>query len=215
MTEINDKIYTDFLNALLEGNRKRYSEIVSKQLKNGIAYIELYEILFKPALYKVGELWQFNKISVATEHLSSAIIESLVNELRPKVISDNEQTNKIIVACIEKEHHQIGIKMVSDVFESKGWDSCFLGANTPTSELVTFAKIIKPDLFAISIAMYMDFPILEMMIQKIRVEFPDTPILIGGQAFLREGADILNKYSDVNYLKDLYSIESYIKKLDL
>jgi MerR family transcriptional regulator, light-induced transcriptional regulator len=206
-----DKIDSDFLNALLEGNRNASSKIIFDLLKSGRDIKDVYENVIKPSLYQVGELWEYNKISVATEHLASAIVEAILNELYHEVISKEKKAGKVIVSCVEKEYHQIGIKMVSDIFEANGWNSYFLGANTPAKELISFAKIIKPDIIAISMSIYFHLPTLVMMIQKIRAELPDIPILVGGQAFSRGGQDTLKKYSNVIYLRDLYSIDAFIK----
>lgn len=211
MIQLTDKIHSDFLNALLEGNRNLCSRLIFEQVKNGILIKDLYESVIKRSLYKVGELWEYNKISVATEHLASAVIEAILNELYSEIISKEKKGKKIIVSCLEDEYHQIGIKMVGDIFESNGWNSYFLGANTPTLELISFAKIIEPDMIAISLSIYFHLPALEIMIQKIRQEFPYIPILVGGQAFSRGGIESLTKYSNVMYLQDLNSIDSFIK----
>lgn len=204
---------TDFLNSLLTGNRNICSKIVNEQIDNKISIKDLYENLIKTSLYKVGELWEFNKISVATEHLASAIVEATLNELYSEIISKEKSKKNIIVSCVEKEFHQIGIKMVSDIFELNSWNSYFLGANTPINELISFTKIIKPDILAISLSIYFHFPILETMIQNIRIEFPDLLILVGGQAFRRGGQDVISKYENVKYLPDLNSIDLFIKNL--
>lgn len=211
MIQLTEKVHSDFLNALIEGNRNLCSKIILEQVRNGIAIKDLYESVIKQSLYKVGELWEYNKISVATEHLASAIVEAILNELYPEVISKEKKERKVIVSCVENEYHQIGIKMVSDIFESNGWNSYFLGANTPTLELISFAKIVKPDIIAISFSIYFHLPTLEMMIQKIRDEFSDIPILVGGQAFRIGGEESMKKYSNVTYLQDLNSIDSYLK----
>lgn len=49
--------------------------------KNQIPVQYLYENIIKKSLYEVGELWESNKITVATEHLASAIVEAILNEL--------------------------------------------------------------------------------------------------------------------------------------
>lgn len=211
MTKNIDFDNSDFLNSLLIGNRNNCSKIIHEQLDNQTSIKELYENEIKTALYKIGELWEFNKISVATEHLVSAIVEAILNELYHKVISKDKNNKKVIVACVENEFHQIGIKMVSDIFELNGWNTYFLGANSPTNELISFAKIIKPDIIAISLSIYFNLPVFETMIQKLRAEFPDLLILVGGQAFRKGGQDVINKYSKVTYLPDLNSIYLFIK----
>lgn len=201
----------EFLDLLLKGNHSSCSELVRKYLNDKITINELYEDVFKKALYDIGELWEYNKISVATEHLSSAIVEGLLNELYVNVVCDNKINKTVVVACVENEFHQIGIKMISDLFEMNGWNSYFLGANTPTKELIDFMKTVKPDLLALSLSIYFHFPVLENMIDAIRKDFPDMQILVGGQAFRHGGRSILEKYRNIIYKHDLPSTELFIK----
>jgi len=206
-----DKNNSDLLDALLRGDRKTCSQIIKKKLDSGIDIKKLYDNFIKPNLYEIGVLWEYNKISVATEHLASAIVEGILNEIYPTIISTEKNNYSVIVSCVENEFHQIGIKMVSDIFELNGWNSYYLGSNTPTNELIDFAKTIKPDILGISLSIYFHLPALETMIQKIRAEFPNLTILIGGQAFRRGGQDAILKYSNVIYLPDLEKIDMFIK----
>lgn len=176
-------------------------------LESGLSIKDIYEDNLKPALVKVGELWEQNKISVAAEHLASAVAESLLNEIYVK-ISPSDKTNKtVVVSCLENEHHQIGARMVSDIFEIHGWEVLFLGANTPKQDLVNYLKIMKPNLVAISLSIYFHFPTLEKTINLIKKEFPKIQIITGGQVFTRGGKEILKNYENVSYLSDLNDIE--------
>ena len=209
-TVASNQYELDFLNALLEGNRSLTLEITENYLLNGNNIMDLYENVLKSSLYKVGILWEKNKISVATEHLASALVETLLNEIHPRLDFKGKKGYKVLLSCVENEYHQIGIKMVSDIFESNGWKTYFLGANTPTNELVSFASEIKPDILAISMSIYFHFPNFEKMINTIKNEIPDQKILVGGQAFSRGGVDYLSKYENVVYLPDLKGIETYL-----
>ncbi len=91
----------------------------------------LYMDLFQRSLYAVGELWELNKISVAREHLATAITESLLNLVYPRLFENTPTGKKVVVSCAANELHQIGGKIVADFFELNGWESHFLGANTP------------------------------------------------------------------------------------
>ncbi|MGM0504174.1 MAG: B12-binding domain-containing protein, partial [Bacteroidota bacterium] len=75
-TLINDFKYKDFLLALINGDRRQSYQLVDQYLKEDISVKKLYEEYIKETLYRVGELWEHNKISVATEHLATAITES-------------------------------------------------------------------------------------------------------------------------------------------
>ena len=42
----------------------------------------------------------------------------------------------MVATCIGGELHEIGIRMVADFFEMEGWDTYYLGANTPADAVV-------------------------------------------------------------------------------
>jgi len=213
MVEIGNNTQENFLKELLRGNKNECSLIVKSLLKKGVSIKIIYEDLFKIALYEIGILWEFNKISVATEHLGSAIIESLLNENYIEIISNIKVNKNVILSCVEKEHHQIGIKMIEDIFEMNGWSTYFLGANTPSSDVLSFSKTIPLDLIAISLSIYFHFPELLNLIEKFREEFPETPILVGGQAFMHGGQKKLLEYFNVFYIPNLNSTETFIKQI--
>ena len=205
------KIKNRILESLLSGDHRSCSKFVNDLIDSGIPVKEIYEDYLKLALYEVGELWEQNKISVATEHLASAIVESLLNEIGMKTMPSAPLNRKVIVTCLENESHQIGARMVSDIFEMLGWNVKFLGANTPMRDLVNFIELVKPETVAISVSIYFHLPTLEKTLNLIRREFPDLPVIIGGQAFVRGGVETLRKYNKVVYLSGLDGIEQFIR----
>ncbi|RXP57095.1 cobalamin-binding protein [Lutibacter sp. HS1-25] len=214
MLQITNKIQVDFFNQLLIGNKKQCSEIVNTLLCNNVPIKLIYEDLFKVSLYKIGELWEYNKISVATEHLSAAIIESILNENYLQIISEEKINKNVLLCCVQNEFHQIGVKMISDIFEINGWTSFFLGSNVPAKDVILFSKTISVDVIAISISIYAHLPELIALIEKFRLNFPKTTILVGGQAFIHGGKEKLLKYHNVIFLPDILSTELFIKKMN-
>lgn len=204
---IDNSIHKEFLNFLIAGNRSKSSEVVFNLLINGVAVEDIYENVIKKALYDIGGMWECGKISVATEHLASAVVETILNELYLKVISNNRINKTVVAACVEKEFHQIGIKMVADVFEMNGWNAFFLGANVPTNDLISFIGDVNPDLIALSLTFCSNLLKIETIIQSLRGVFPELLILVGGQAFRYGGCENLIKYKNVVYLSDLYKVK--------
>lgn len=209
-----DAITNDFLHNLLKGNRSNCSLIAHQYIEQDHSIQELYEEVLKQALYEVGRLWENNKITVATEHLATAITEGILNELFEQIISRKKINKKVVVACVEGEQHQVGIKMVADVFEMKGWESFFLGTGIPTSELVKFIHDIKPDILAVSLSVYFNFANLLKMLKLLRNEFPHLQIIIGGQAFCHVSDEALQRLGNVVLLSDLYLLEKYIETIN-
>ncbi len=73
------------------------------------------------ALYDVGELWEQGKISVAGEHLATAISEGLLHLSYPRLFAAPRSGRLAVVAASVGERHQFGARMVADMFELHGW----------------------------------------------------------------------------------------------
>jgi methanogenic corrinoid protein MtbC1 len=204
--------HKEFLESLISGDRPSCSSYAGKYFEQGHSVREFYEDVVKACLYDLGRLWEYNQISVAAEHLAAAIVEAILNELYQKFASKEKTDKRIILSCVEEELHQIGLKMISDVFEMNGWYSYFLGSNTPIKDLIGYTRVIRPDLLGISMTIYFHLPTLENMLQRIRQEFPHLPVLVGGYAFQQGGKEVLERYDKVYYKPNLRSTELFIKE---
>ncbi|SDG68550.1 cobalamin B12-binding domain-containing protein [Desulfosporosinus hippei] len=206
----NLKIYEDVLDSLLKGNRLACENGMKEFRKSNSSIIALYEEIFKKSLYEIGQRWECNKISVAVEHMATSITEGLMNQLFPEIMSPERKNKKVIISCVENEEHQIGGKMVADIFEKNGWDAHYLGANTPMNELVKFCGLVKPDMIGLSLSVYSNVHFLLEEIATIRT-VTNIPIMIGGQALNDVGVELADRFTEVFYFRNLEAIESYIK----
>lgn len=204
--------YSDFTNALLAGNRRRCAELTHQALDAGTPVLDLYQQWFQRALYRVGKLWECNQISVATEHRATSIVEGLLNQIFPRIISSRRVGKRIVVGSVAGELHQVGGKMVCDVFEMHGWDAGYLGANTPAGELSRLLREQRPDLVGLSLSVYFHVGVLRGMVDAIRAEFPALPILIGGQGLRHIGPTLIQDPM-VHYLADLHELGRFVAAL--
>jgi methanogenic corrinoid protein MtbC1 len=188
--------------------------LVKEYLKANPSVLDLYEQVIKTALYEVGKLWENNKISVATEHMATAISEGILNELFELIITDKKFNHKVVVACVENELHQVGVKMVADVFEMHGWESYFLGTGIPLNELIRYISEVKPDILAISLSIYFNFTNLIKMVNEIKKIFPTLTIIIGGQAFSSSNKELPEQLKDTLLIPDLYLLKQFIKTIN-
>ncbi len=210
----SEEFVSEYLESLLKGDRRNCSNLAHEYLAQNPSVKDLYEEVFKKALYEVGLLWENNKITVATEHIATAITEGILNELFEQIVSGKKFNKKVVVACVENEQHQVGIKMVADIFELKGWESFFLGTGIPTSELVKFIHEVKPDILAISLSVYYNFASLLKMLGILKAEFPTLQIILGGQAVGKLSGEAQQRLEDVIVLSDLYMLEKYIETIN-
>ena len=78
-----------FTEALLKGSYSKALSIAHKYALSHDMIKIFYEQVVKPSLYRIGELWEYNQITVAAEHLATSLSESVMNELYENIISDH------------------------------------------------------------------------------------------------------------------------------
>jgi methanogenic corrinoid protein MtbC1 len=204
---IDETIYESYLAALLAGNRTECAGIVQKLVSAGTGLKELYTDLFQRAQYQVGELWEHQRISVAVEHLSTAVTERMLTLVQAQAFSRPAIDRTIIIACVADEYHQLGGRMIADFCELRGWRGYFLGANTPLPDLLQLIDERRPDLLGLSLSIYFNLPALIAALDAVTGKCPDLPILVGGQAF-RWGAEVaLKPYANASYIASLDELE--------
>lgn len=211
---ITADIYQKYLFHLLKGDRQVCARMVQDLLDQGIDIKVLYADLFQKSLYEVGRMWELNQISVAREHLVTAITEGLLNLVYPRLfentVSDVQQNKKVVISCAANEFHQVGGKMVADIFELNGWDSHFLGASTPVDQMMAYIQEESPDLVGLSVSVYFNMPALKNGVEAIRSNFRNLDIMVGGQAFHWGGTDMIKQYSSTLYIPSLEDLHSLI-----
>ncbi len=205
---IKENIYSAYNSALLQGDRITCFKIVESLLQQNIGPHAIYTELFQRSLYEVGEMWERNKISVAVEHMATSITELLLASVYPYATSGKiKRGKKAVISCSVNEFHQIGARIVADTMDMEGWDVSFLGANTPTRDLLSLIQDRKPELLGLSLSIYFGMSSLIRTIEEVRAAFPGLHIVVGGQAFRWGGKEMVAAFSDVDYIPTLEELK--------
>jgi methanogenic corrinoid protein MtbC1 len=207
---IEEAVYERYLSQLLAGNRVECGEIVEQLLAAKVDIRELYLDLFQRSLYRVGELWESDRISVATEHVATSITETLLTLVYPELFSAEHTGRKAVISCGVNEFHQVGGKIVADVLQLNGWDSYFLGANTPVRDLVKYIDEIQPDLLGLSLSIYFNLPALVQSVEEVRAGFPGLDMIVGGQAFRWGEFNAFKERANVIVVRSIAELEDLV-----
>ena len=213
---IDESCYRRYLDALLEGDRRLCGNMLQELLDLETPLKAIYIDLMQRAMYEVGVLWQSNQISVANEHLASATTEALLALLYPKLFSQEHKDRRAVIACVPRELHQIGPRMVADFFELHGWHGFSLGANTPIDGLISIIHERDPDVVGLSMSLLFNRPQLEAMLDAVSREFPALTLMLGGQAFRGDGAgrqareELMQRHPQLRYFETLDELEAFL-----
>src|SRR6056297_3468606 len=165
---------SDYKNKSYLSEKNKCSDLAKKYLN-----------IFQPVQYEVGRLWHENIITVAQEHYATAITQLIMSRLYPYIIKNINLNYKILAACVGDELHEMGIRMLADFFEMEGWDTYYIGANTPADSIIQNLKYNRIDVLALSVLMTFHIKKAKTLIKKIREEedLDNLKILVGGYPF--------------------------------
>lgn len=154
-------------------------------VQDGLPLKELYLQILQPVQYELGRLWQTGKITVADEHYCTAATQQVMSRLYPRIFSTPKNGKVLVAACGKNELHEVGLRMVADLFELDGWDTHFFSATTPHEQILQTIADTGADLLALSATLTANVPDIKQLIKEVRnTLLPAQPqIMVGGYPF--------------------------------
>lgn len=175
-------LYTE---ALLEGKRQAAGKLILDAAQQGTPIRDIYLDVFQKSQHHIGRLWQANRISVAQEHYCTAATQMIMSQLYPYIFATERTGRSLVATCVAGDLHEIGLRMVSDLFELEGWDTFYLGANAPHDSVVTTVADRRADCLAISATMTFHLTAVRELIATLRrrADLSHVKVLVGGYPF--------------------------------
>ena len=159
------------------------TSLILQLADEGQSIKSIYLNILQPVQREIGLLWQTGKITVAQEHYCTSITQLAISRLYPYIFAEHSTGKTLIATCVSGELHEIGLRMLSDIFELEGWDTWYLGANMPIRDVIKTIRDKNPDLIAISATMTFHLQRVADLIAQIREAEITTPIMVGGYPF--------------------------------
>lgn len=180
------RLAREFHNLLLRGERHAASTLITNAAEAGTPVADIYLDVFQASQYEIGRLWQRNEISVAQEHFCTAATQMIMSQLYPHIFRGERSGHNLVATCVTEDMHEIGIRMVCDFYEMEGWDTFYLGANTPLDAILATVQTHNADILAISATIGTHISRVRDIITAIRAnaDCASTHILVGGLPFL-------------------------------
>jgi methanogenic corrinoid protein MtbC1 len=173
-----------FVAAQLAGDRREAVRlIVEEGLGKGADVATLHMDVLQSAQCEIGVLWQQNRISIAQEHMATAVSHVALTRLFEEARPAARNGRKVVIACVEGEMHEFPARLVSDFLELAGFEMRYLGANVPLHHLLRLVDEERPHLLALSVTMSFNVAALRAAVEAVRARHPQLPILVGGHAF--------------------------------
>ena len=193
-----------YLQSLLVGQRRAALNIVMEAIREGTPLLDIYLRVFQDSLYEVGRLWESRRISVASEHMATAITQYVMAQVYARMEPSAERRGNAIVTGVQGELHQVGAAMLADILDQRGWNVRFLGTNMPHDGILEAIEAHRPKLLCISATMLFNTPAVGRLVESVHKKFGQARprIALGGAAF-RSRPDIWKELGADGFAPDL------------
>ena len=173
----------EYMECLRRRDTRGAVALVKQFRGRGISLDDIYIDILSESMKRVGELWHTAEITVDTEHYCTSVTQTAMSQMYDELFDSIRNNKTILCACPGMELHEMGARIISDVFANHGWDSIFLGAAVPVEYILASVEENRPDLVTLSVSMPQHLMDCEKAVEAIRGQFPGVKIAVGGKAF--------------------------------
>lgn len=193
-TEIVQKTENlDLKTAIIKGMKEESARCAKELLENTESLVIINDYII-PALDVVGDGFEKNTIFLPQLLMSADSAKAAFDEIKAHfVMSGAEQVKgeKIIIATVEGDIHDIGKNIVKVLLQNYGFDVMDLGKDVKCEKVLEEAQNNNVKLVGLSALMTTTVPNMEKTI-KLLHDNTDAKVFVGGAVLTRDYAKMIN-----------------------
>jgi methanogenic corrinoid protein MtbC1 len=176
-----------YLQSLLIGNRPACRAVIEETLRGGVPANNVYMDVIWPIMVEIDKLYGQDGIDSAQQAFATRINRTIVDQLQNKLPRKPQRSKKIVVCCSANQQAELGGQMITDLFESDGWEARFLGGDVNNDDILAFVHSYHPDILLLYGIGPKAAPQVRKLIDTIKIvnAWPDMKIMLSGGVFDR------------------------------
>lgn len=210
------EVAQDYFAALLSKQQIQARLCILRAAQQGARVQDIYMYVLQPCQREIGRLWHMNKVSVVQEHYATAITQTMMRQLYPYLLNEvpGSKSQRIVIACVSGEFHELGARMLADFFQMAGWDTCFLGANTPSIGIIEMVLQHHASVLCLSVTSAMNVSQATETITRLRAisDLKHVRVMVGGYPF-NQVPDLWRQIGADGYAPDAQSAVTIAEEL--
>lgn len=191
MAADRDRIVTGLVGhldgCLKSHDREEAVRAIVAAVDDGLPVEDLYTLVLEPFLASVGRGWQEGRTAVWEEHLIVGAVRTAIEALYPRVLERKATIEALPLTvaffCPPEETHDVGLRMLVDRFDLRGFRTVYVGALTPVQQMIDCVRTTGASVVCLSASTHFQRGALREVVRRLREGLPDTRIVVGGPAF--------------------------------
>jgi len=166
---------------MLEGDEAGAWGVVEAALTSANTPSQIYTDLMVPALTSIGSRWHRGEVTIAQEHLATAVAMRLIGRLGPHFARKGRPKGVVVVSTPAEERHGIPSLIISDLLRGAGFQVLDLGTDVPPDSLGQILEQVDGlTAVCVSSSRLGADAAVRATTSSIRSAVPGVPIFLGG-----------------------------------
>lgn len=182
------------IDAIVKGMKDESARCAKDLLKNGTEPLQVINEHIIPALDKVGDGFEKNTLFLPQLLMSADSAKAAFDEIKAYLVTTGaaqEKGEKIVIATVEGDIHDIGKNIVKVLLQNYGFDVLDLGKDVKCEKVLE--EVVKNDvkLVGLSALMTTTVPNMEKTIHLIH-ENTNAKVFVGGAVLTKSYAEMID-----------------------
>ncbi len=163
----------------------------AKSLLGTTAPLDLINDQIIPALNLVGDRFQNGRIFLPQLLMSAEAASAAFDVVSAKLPRTKGKKEKILLATVQGDIHDIGKNIVKVLLQSYGYDVIDLGKDVPPQRVVDAAKETGATLVGLSALMTTTLDSMAQTVSLLKEQLPAVRVMVGGAVLTQSYADLI------------------------
>ncbi|HEX9007483.1 MAG TPA: cobalamin-dependent protein [Bacteroidota bacterium] len=134
----------EFVDRVLVAEDPELSDYLSYLYEHKIPLWQIYDEIVREGMREIGDRWERGEIAVDQEHRATYLVLDALSRLQLQIHRKPPNGRAALLACVGEEHHELGLRCASYLFEAEGWQTLYLGARTPAQAVLRAIRELRP-----------------------------------------------------------------------
>ena len=183
------KIFSDIYQSIMAMDDDECPKLVKQAIDDGEDAGEILDRGLIPPMGEIGDLFASGELFVPEMLMAARAMKAGLEVLRPILTKTRSKPKgTVVLATVFGDLHDIGKNLVGMMLEGAGFRVVDLGVNTKAEDIVVAAKKEKADVIGLSALLTTTMPFMKLIIEEIKREGLDIPVIVGGAPVSRDFA---------------------------
>ncbi len=196
------------LSYAIEKGLSKDAEGMARHLLKDHRPVDIINRYLVPSLDKVGRGFEAKTLFLPQLLRSADAAAAAFTVIRAQMSKEGhaaENKGRILLATVKGDIHDIGKNIVKALLENYGFDVYDLGKDVSPERIASITKEQSIPLVGLSALMTTTVPFMEETIRLLRIDSPNTKVMVGGAVLTEDYAESIGAY----YCKDAMASVRY------